>query len=193
MKLYLAGYRGIKAGNPAAMVAAGETSNRGLNHPVRGVSGSTAPATFARLVAAADPHLPFAAWATHPYPTVPWLGPAQKVAYPNVALTTLPRSRRDYDVVPPARADLGQRVGGRDEAAGAHGVTYAQQARDATAALKLAASNPDVDMFVWLVLRDSGPSQWSSGLETRTGKRKPAYAAFARTVDAIPSVLRPAR
>jgi hypothetical protein len=74
-----------------------------------------------------------------------------------------------------------------------YGVSYAQQARDATAALKLAASNPDVDMFVWLVLRDSGPSQWSSGLENRSGKRKPAYAAFARTAAASPSMLRPAR
>jgi hypothetical protein len=46
------------------VVAAGKTSNDGLNHPVRGVSGSTAPATFARLVAKADPHLVLQPWAT---------------------------------------------------------------------------------------------------------------------------------
>ena len=32
-KLYLAAYKGIKAGNPLAQVAVGETSNRGRNKP----------------------------------------------------------------------------------------------------------------------------------------------------------------
>ena len=34
-KLYMAAYKGIKAGNKVALVAAGETSNRGHNHHVR--------------------------------------------------------------------------------------------------------------------------------------------------------------
>ena len=63
-KLYMAAYTGIKAGNPRALVAAGETSNRGHNRPTGGVSDSTAPATFARAVAVANPRLPFAAWST---------------------------------------------------------------------------------------------------------------------------------
>src|SRR2546430_9154426 len=41
-KLYMAAYKGIKAGNPRALVAAGETSNRGHNAPTGGVSDSTA-------------------------------------------------------------------------------------------------------------------------------------------------------
>ena len=69
-KLFMAAYKGIKAGNKNALVAAGETSNRGHNHPTgRRVSDSVAPATFARLVSEANPKLPFDAWATHPYPT----------------------------------------------------------------------------------------------------------------------------
>ena len=39
-KLYMAAYNGIKAGNPHALVAAGETSNRGRNKPDPGLSDS---------------------------------------------------------------------------------------------------------------------------------------------------------
>src|SRR3954453_10810370 len=67
-KLYMAAYKGIKAGNPLADVAIGSTSNRGRNRPTE-KSGTVAPATFARLLAQADPKLPFVAWATHRYPT----------------------------------------------------------------------------------------------------------------------------
>src|SRR5438477_1859982 len=86
-KLYMAAYKGIKAGNPRALVAAGETSNRGHNSPTGGVSDSTAPATFAHAVSVANPKLPFAAWSTHPYPSLYRLGPNQRVAYPHVRLT----------------------------------------------------------------------------------------------------------
>ena len=53
-KLYMAAYKGIKAGNPLAEVAVGSTSNRGRNKPTD-KSGSVAPATFARLLAQAEP------------------------------------------------------------------------------------------------------------------------------------------
>src|SRR6202030_2743798 len=66
-RLYLAAYKGIKAGNPKALVAIGETSNRGRNHPVVG-DDTVAPATFAHLLSEAAPKIPFDAWATHPYP-----------------------------------------------------------------------------------------------------------------------------
>src|SRR4051812_38584272 len=87
-KLYMAGYKGIKAGNPLAEVAVGSTSNRGRNRPTD-KSGSVAPATFARLLSIANPNLPFVAWATHPYPTSSFLGPTAKVAYPAVTMTRL--------------------------------------------------------------------------------------------------------
>jgi hypothetical protein len=64
------------------------------------------------------------------------------------------------------------------------GVSYAQQAADARKALELAEANPYVQMFVWLLLRDqptTTPAVWFSGLEQSSGKRKPAYAAFAST------------
>src|SRR5262249_32396154 len=48
-RLYMAAYAGIKKGNPHALVAAGETSNRGKQAPSPG-SDSVAPATFAHLL-----------------------------------------------------------------------------------------------------------------------------------------------
>ena len=94
VKLFMAAYTGIKAGDPNAVVAAGETSNRGRNEP-NGGFGSVAPATFAELVAKADPKLPFVAWATHPVPSIYTLGPTQKVVYPNVGFSTINRFGAD--------------------------------------------------------------------------------------------------
>jgi Glycosyl hydrolase catalytic core len=184
-KLFMAAYKGIKAGNPLAEVAAGETSNRGRNKPSF-QSGSVAPATFARMLAEANPKLPFAAWATHPYPTVPRLGPKQKVAYPNVTMTRLEQFGKSLEQwfhrrVPIWVTEYAEQT--RPEYPG--GVTRAQQAADAKLALKMAAANPYVEMFVWFVLRDSTKKTWFSGLIAKNGARKPAYSAFAKTASGI--------
>jgi len=180
VKLYEAAYKGIKAGNPKALVAAGETSNRGHNRPTGGVSDSVAPATFAHLVSLAAPKLKFDAWATHPYPSVYRLGPTEKVAYPNVAFSTMSRfgaslkqwfhRRVPIWVTEYAEQTVPEHPGG---------VSYAKQAADVKKALQLAQQNPYVEMFIWFVFRDSGPTTWYSGLVKRTGVKKPAYAAFA--------------
>lgn len=179
-KLYLAGYRGIKAGNPLARVAVGQTSNRGRDRPVRGVSGSVAPATFARLLAKAAPKLPFDAWATHPYPTEPRLGPNQRVRYPNVTMTTIGRFGADLQNwfkrrVPIWITEYAQQT--RPEYP--FGVPRAKQAADARTALRMAAENPYIEMFVWFVLRDSSDKTWHSGLLARNGSKKPSYNVFA--------------
>ena len=50
--LYRAGRAGIRAANPTALVAIGETSNQGRDRPVaKAVADSVAPGTFARLLA----------------------------------------------------------------------------------------------------------------------------------------------
>ena len=185
-KLYMAAYKGIKAGNPKAMVAIGETSNRGRNHPSGGGSDSVAPATFAHLLSEAAPTIPFDAWATHPYPTNDRLGPAQKVAYPNVAFSTMTRFGSDLQkwfhrrvpiwITEYAEQTVPQHAGG---------VSYAQQASDAKKALQLAAANPYVEMFVWFVFRDSTPETWFSGLETASGAKKTAYGAFAAAAKGV--------
>jgi hypothetical protein len=186
-KLYMAAYTGIKAGNPRALVAAGETSNRGHNRPTGGVSDSTAPATFAHAVAVANPRLPFAAWSTHPYPSEYRLGPNQRVSYPNVALTNISKlgdSLRQWfhRRVPIWITEWGEQTAPecvlRCEGGG---VSHAQQARDAATALQLAESNPYVEMFIWFIFRDSTSQTWFSGLVSKTGAKKPAYSSFAAT------------
>jgi hypothetical protein len=192
VKLYMAAYKGIKAGNPRALVAAGETSNRGRNFPSGGISDSVAPATFARMVAQANPRLPFDAWSTHPYPSEYRLGPNQRVSYPNVGLTNISKlgdslrqwfHRRvpiwitEWAEQTAPECSVRCAVGG--------GISHAQQARDARSALQLAQANPYVEMFVWFVLRDSTSRTWFSGLISKSGAKKPAFSAFAATAKTI--------
>ena len=192
-KLYMAAYTGIKKGNPRAIVAAGETSNRGRNHPSGGgISDSVAPATFARMVSLANPKLPFAAWSTHPYPSLYRLGPNQKVAYPNVGLTNISKlgdSLRQWfhRRVPIWITEWGEQTEPEchQRCAVGGGVSHAQQARDAKTALQLAAANPYVEMFIWFIFRDSTSKTWVSGLKTAAGANKPAYSAFASTAQGI--------
>jgi len=180
-KLFMAAYKGIKAGDPNAIVAAGETSNRGRNTPT-GKPGedSVAPGTFAQLLAQVAPTLPFSAWATHPYPSNFALGPAQKVAFPNVAFSTMTQfgaslAKWFKRPVPIWITEYGEET----KPQYAYGVSYAQQAADAKEALQLAASDPYVQMFVWFIFRDSTAQTWFSGLEQANGSKKPAYAAFS--------------
>jgi hypothetical protein len=181
-RLYRAAYQGIKKGNPGAVVAAGETSNRGTNRPT-GQPGydSVAPATFARMVAEVAPRLPFAAWAVHPYSPVFRIGPAQKVRFPNVSLSTLDRlgvalQRWFRRPIPIWITEFGEETFPEFHL----GVSLANQAHDVRMAMKIAGTNPYVRMFVWFVFRDSNSTTWFSGLLHRTGKAKPAYHAYAR-------------
>jgi len=199
LRLYLAAYRAIKRGNPQALVAVGETSNRGRNKPIAassGVSDSVAPATFAYQLSRLDPHLPFDAWATHPYPTDPFLGPTQKVAFPNVTLTQITHFGQSLQKWFHRRVPIWiTEYGEQTKPQFAAGVSYAQQAKDAKTALQLAAASPYVEMFVWFTIRDS-PGTWQSGLETMGGTKKPAYAAFAsvaKTLDGQSQVVAPNR
>jgi hypothetical protein len=195
LKIYQAAYSGIKAGNRQALVAVGETSNRGRDHPT-GSAGNDAvsPAHFAFLLSQLAPNLKFDAWATHPYPTDPFLGPTQKVRFPNVTMTRITEfgvslQKWFHRRVPIWITEYGEQT--KPQFAG--GVTYARQASDAKIALQLAAASPYVEMFVWFTIRDS-PGTWQSGLLTAGGAKKPAYAAFAsvaKTLDGQSQVVSP--
>jgi Cellulase (glycosyl hydrolase family 5) len=189
VKLYMAGYKGIEAGDKNALVAAGETSNRGRTSPDPALPASqqaVAPATFAHLVSLINPKLPFDAWATHPYPTDFGLGPTQKVAYPNVTLTRIDQFGASLQQWFHRRVPIWiTEYAEQTEPQISGGVSYAQQAADAKLALKMAAASPYVEMFIWFTFRDS-PGTWQSGLETSGGAKKPSYAAFsavAHTID----------
>jgi hypothetical protein len=194
VKLFKAAYAGIKSGNPTAKVAIGETSARGRDKPLAGTSASIAPGTFAKLVAQ-QKGLKFDAWAHHPYPTAANLPPLQKVRYPNVTLSTLPTFEADlkkyfHRSVPIWITEYGHET----KPAEPHGVTYAQQAAYAKQALTVAKNDPNVQMFIWFVFRDSTGNPWQSGLISKNGAKKPSYNAFgavARLTDGTTSTTKP--
>lgn len=178
--LYKAGYKGIKAGNKTALVAIGETSNQGRDHPAKGVSGSVAPGTFARLLAQ-QKGLKFDAYATHPYATRPNLPPTQKVRWPNVTLSQLKRFETSLDQwfrrsnIPVWITEYGYQTKPGEPL----GVTHAQQARFLSTAMRQLRDDPRVQLFIWFIFRDSPQSMWQSGLLTPTGAMKPAYRTFS--------------
>ena len=194
--LYRAGYRGIKAGNRGALVAIGETSNRGRDHPARGSSSeSVAPGTFARLLAQ-QKGLRFDAYATHPYSTHPSAPPTQKVRWPNVTLSQLPRFEASLDTwfrranIPVWITEYGYQTKPGEP----FGVTNAQQATYLTQVLRQLKADPRVQVFIWFVFRDSLESPWQSGLVGVSGTPKPAYRTFtaqARAIDGETMTVKP--
>ena len=189
-KMYAAAYAGIKAGNSRAKVAIGSTSSHGRDKKLNGNSDTHSPGRFAQLVAAANPRLKFDAWAHHPYPTPQYLKPTQKVKWPNVTLTSLPRFEQSLDKWFKRKGvriwitEYGHETKPDGEP---NGVSRAQQASYTTQAIGLAKKDPRVDMFVWFIFRDDETSVWQSGLLTKSGAAKPALARFraaAKSVDA---------
>jgi hypothetical protein len=185
-QLYRAAYAGIKAASPTALVGIGETSPRGHDKHVVGIQDSNSPGHFAQLLAQQKPALKFDAWAHHPY--VPLgVAPLAPQRYPNVTLQNLglfETNLRAYfhrKAVPIWITEYAHETR-PDEP---KGVTYAQQASYAQIALKAAAKLPDVQMFVWFVLRDDPTSTWQSGFIRADGGLKPGFSAFARAATAL--------
>ena len=178
-RLYRAGYAGIKAANPAALVAIGETSNMGRDRPLRGAAASVAPGTFARILAQ-ERDLSFDAYATHPYPTRPNAPPTEKVRWPNVTLSQLPRLERSLDrwfkrsQTPVWITEYGYQTRTGDR----FGVTETQQERYLSLVMNQVKADPRVQLFIWFIFRDSARGLWQSGLTTESGRTKPSYASF---------------
>jgi hypothetical protein len=60
-----------------------------------------------------------------------------------------------------------------------YGVSYATQAKYLSQSYAIARKNPRIDMMLWFLVRDEpAVGNWQSGLETSTGKKKPAWKAF---------------
>jgi hypothetical protein len=183
-QLAKAGTTGIKRGNKRALVAIGETSSHGRDHPKKGLTDTVAPATFMKGVAAQAKRLKlrFDAWAHHPYPFPVAQKPTQRVRYPNVTLTTMPRFEKDLDKafgrknVPVWITEYGNETKPGEP----HGVTEAQQARYLPQAIAIARKDPRVDMFVWFVMQDSNGSLWQSGIYRLDGSPKRAQPQFGK-------------
>jgi hypothetical protein len=195
-KLYKTAYAAIKAANPQAKVAAGETSAQGRDKPLPGKSETVAPATFAKLLSKVK-GLKFDAWAHHPYPTSPSAKPLEKVRYPNVTLSQLPQFEKDlrkwyHRAVPVWITEYGHETKPGEP----HGVSNSTQASYVRQALTYTRKDPNVQMFIWFTFRDNAGNPWQSGLETPSGAHKPSFAAFsslARLIDGTMQTVRAGR
>jgi len=188
-RLFRVAHRGVKAGNPRALVAAGETSARGRDRPSGGAAqDSHSPGRFARLLSEVAPDLRFDAWAHHPYPTEPRLPPQARARWPNVNLLGLPRFGRELEGWFGRPLPLWVTEYGHETRPGEpRGVSQLEQARYAEEALALVGANAQVEMFVWFTFRDDSGNPWQSGLIGRAGQPKSALARFgaaARGLDA---------
>jgi hypothetical protein len=194
-RLYAAAYKGIKAGNPRALVAIGETSARGSDKPT-GVRPIHSPGRFAELVAKANPRLKFDAWSHHPYPFTPNLRPSQQVRWPNVTLGSLPRFEEylkkwfKRQTVPIWVTEYGHQTKPPDTL----GVSYAKQAAYIKQSIAIAKTYPFVTMFIWFVYQDDPGQPWESGVYNRAGAPKggspSGFSAAARPLDARNAVYR---
>ena len=188
-RLAAAGYAGIKAGNARAKVAIGETSPRGSDKPT-GIRPIHSPGKFAELVAKANPRLKFDAWSHHPYPSTPNAPPSQRVKWPNVSLTSLPRlheslktwfKRKSVDI-------WITEYGHQTKPPEPFGVPPAKQAAFVQQSIAMVRKLPYVSMFIWFVYQDDQGQPWESGLYTQAGSSKssaPAkFSSVARPLDA---------
>ncbi len=194
-KLAAAGIAGLKSGSPAALVAIGETSSNGRDKKKAGASDSVRPGTFARLLAQRARKLKFDAWAQHPYPVPVKAKATQKVQWPNVAMTSLPRFEKALDSwfkrknIPIWITEYGSETKPGEP----NGVTRGQQALYLRQAIAMAQKDQRVAMFIWFVMRDSGGSPWQSGIYDKSGTTKPSqprFAAAAAPLSPVNSVLR---
>jgi Cellulase (glycosyl hydrolase family 5) len=187
-RIAAAGVAGVKAGNPLAKVAIGETSARGRDKRVKRVSDTHSPGKFAELVAKANKRLRFDGWAHHPYPFNPNSAPSQVVKWPNVSLASLPRfqkglakwfKRKNLQIWV---TEYGHQTRPQDRL----GVTYSTQATYIKRAIDIAKRFSFVPMFIWFVYQDSPGQPWESGLYTTTGAAKaPSPTRFRTSVRSV--------
>ncbi len=181
-KLYKAAYAGIKAGNPLAKVAIGETSAQRPRQAARRRQRDQSRPGRSRSCSRQAKGLKFDAWAHHPYPTSPnCQADAEGALSERDALDDAAVREGSEEMVPPSRADLDHRVRPRDQAgraprrhAGAAGCV-----REAGTD-RSRRSDPNIQMFIWFIFRDSAGNPWQSGLIAQSGANKPAFASFGR-------------
>jgi Cellulase (glycosyl hydrolase family 5) len=163
--LVRAGYRGVKAGSPGTLVAAGETA------------ASHSPATFVSDVARVDPNLPFDAWAHHPYPGAANGGPDDPVPWPNVGLTSLGRFD---DLVSSEFGRARTPLWVTEYAESRPEVSSTRIADDLSRAVELAGRVPAVTMFIWFMLKNHQGEPWQSGLVGSA-----AFGSFTSAAEAL--------
>ena len=186
--LFRAAYDGIKDASPDALVALGGTSSHGRDAPsTTGMQDRHSPGRFAELLSEVSPDLEFDAYAHQPYPVHPSVPPEAQANWPNVQLASLTRFSDALDTwfgredIPIWVTEFGYQTAPAEPT----GVSEAVQAEYAARAIELAASVPQVDLFIWFGFADHESNLWQSGLLDATGKKRPVYESFTAAVDAL--------
>ncbi len=168
------------------LVACGVTAPRG-NNQAGASRASVSPLAFLRAMKA-DGAQGFDAYAHHPYYGAPSETPSTP---PAGAVGRSPRAitmgnlgvliREEQRLYPRTRiwiTEYGYQTNPPDPT---FGVSWAKQALYLQQAWRMARASPRVDVFLWFLLQDEVPlGRWQSGLLTADGRRKPAFATFAR-------------
>jgi hypothetical protein len=167
---------------PGEQVACGVTGPKGNDAPTT-TRPSVDPLTF--LTAAHKYGMKkFDVYAHHPYPDVGTTDPPafvptgkrkRRVQLGNIGLLTQLVSKY-YGPKHLWITEYGYQTNPPDKT---FGVSYAKQALYMKQAFAIARKNPRIDMMLWFLIRDErAVGNWQSGLETVTGKKKPAWSAF---------------
>ena len=173
-------YTGVHAIGGPERVACGATAPRGYNDP-HAARPSTAPIAFIRASKNAGLRT-FDAWAHHPYYSFPRETPTTRLSDSHgVGFGDLDRLTgvlaQLYGSKPLWITEYGYQTNPPDTF---YGVSWNAQAAYLREAFRIARANPHIDLLTWFLLEDS-PSlaAWQSGLMTVTGRKKPAFAAYA--------------
>jgi hypothetical protein len=175
-------------------VACGDTAPRGNNAPTS-TRPTTSPLAFIRAMKEAGAK-GFDAFAHHPYPgspsETPTTRPKARTAVTFGNLDTLVATVTKLWGRKPIWIDeYGYETNPPDWMLG---VSLQRQAQYLTESVAIARRSPRITMLLWFLLEDEPRlGGWQSGLETATGKPKPAFAAFARAAAAsAPTAAAPA-
>ena len=164
----------IKAVIPGAAIAGGATAPRGSR-------GGTSPVEFIRAMGRAGARLD--AYAHHPHPLSPAETPSTGgcARCSTITMATLERLLDETRKAFGARTriwltEVGYQTNPPDRILG---VTWARQARSVAEAQFRAYAARRVDLLIQYLVRDEPRvSAWQSGLETTTGRAKPALTGF---------------
>jgi hypothetical protein len=167
---------------PGEQVACGVTGPKGNDSPTT-TRASVDPLTF---LSAAHRYgmKTFDVYAHHPYPDVGASDPPafvptgkrkRRVQLGNIGLLTQLISKY-YGPKHLWITEYGYQTNPPDKT---FGVSYSKQALYMKQAFAIARTNPRIDMMLWFLIRDEpAVGNWQSGLETVSGKKKPAWSAF---------------
>ena len=184
--------QGIKSVRRSSRIACGATAPRGNNNPSSS-RPSVSPLPFLRAMRAGGAK-GFDAYAHHPYYQSPVETPSTRPrpGASGQAATAVTLGNFDTLVSELNRlygrrtriwiTEYGYQTNPPDRIIG---VPYGKQASYLTQATTYARRHPQIDLFLWFLLRDEPRlSGWQSGLVTVDGKRKASFNAFRRAVTA---------